>query len=69
VTGVHHLTKLLFVDEFQWVSPPPLLKKPMTERCFSLVHVASGAAIFALLLRRRVAFLHHTATCQPLINP
>jgi len=34
-----------------------LLKKRMTERCSSLVNVASGAAIFTLLLRRRVAFL------------
>jgi len=31
-------------------------------RCSSLVHVASGATIFTLLLRRRVAFLHRTAT-------
>jgi len=29
---------------------------------------ASGAAIFTLLLRRRVAFLHHTATCRPLFK-
>jgi len=48
---------------------PSLLKKRMTERCYSLVHVASGVAIFTLLLRRRVAFLHRTATCQPLFNP
>jgi len=41
----------------------------MTERCYSLVHVASGAAIFTLLLRHRIAFLHCTATCQPLFNP
>jgi len=41
----------------------------MTERCSSLVHVASGAAIFTLLLRRRVAFLHCTATCWPLCKP
>jgi len=33
----------------------------MTERS-SLVHVASGAAVFTLLLHRRVAFLHRTAT-------
>jgi hypothetical protein len=45
-----------------------LLKKRMTERRSSLVHFASGAAIVTLLLRRRVAFLHHTATCQPLFN-
>jgi hypothetical protein len=48
---------------------PSLLKKRMTERCFSLVHVASGAAIFTLLLCCRVAFLHCTATCQPLFRP
>jgi hypothetical protein len=34
-----------------------------------MVHIASGAAIFTLLLRRRVAFLHHTATCQPFFKP
>jgi hypothetical protein len=33
------------------------------------LHVASGAAIFTLLLRRRVAFLHRTATCRPLFKP
>jgi hypothetical protein len=48
---------------------PSLLKKLTTERCSSLVHVASGAAIFALLLRRRVAFLHRTVTCRPLFKP
>jgi len=48
---------------------PSLLQKRMTERCSSLVHVAIGAAIFALLLRRRVAFLHRTATCRPLFKP
>jgi len=46
-----------------------LHKKQMTERCSSLVHVASGAAIFTLLLRHRVAFFHHIATCQPLFKP
>ena len=30
---------------------PSLLKKRMTERCYSLVHVASGAASFTLSLR------------------
>jgi hypothetical protein len=45
------------------------LKKRMTERCSSLVHVASGTATFTLLLRRRVAFLHRTATCRPLFEP
>jgi len=45
-----------------------LFKKRMTERC-SFVHVASGAAIFTLLLRRRVVFVHRTATCRPLFKP
>jgi len=48
---------------------PSLLKKRMAERCSSLVHVASGVAIFTLLLRRRVAFPHRTATCRPLFKP
>jgi len=48
---------------------PSLLKKRMTQRYSSLVHVASGAAIFTLLQRRRVAFLHHTATCWPHFKP
>jgi len=55
----------------RWISmgfTPSLLKKRMTEHCSSLVHVASGAAIFTLLLRRRVAFLHRTATCRPLFK-
>jgi len=33
------------------------------------LHVARVAAIFTLLLRRRVAFLHRTATCRPLFKP
>jgi len=41
----------------------------MTESRSSMVHVGSGAAIFTLLLRRRVAFLHRTATCRPLFKP
>ena len=56
----------------RWISmgfTPSLFKKRMTERCSSLVHVASGAAIFTLLLRRRVAFLHLTTTCRPLFKP
>ena len=56
----------------RWISmgfTPSLLKKRMTERCSSLVHIASGAAIFTLLLRRRVAFTHRTATCRPLFKP
>ena len=56
----------------RWISMgfnPSLLKKRMTERCSSLVHVASGAAIFTLLLRRNVEFLHRIATCRPLFKP
>jgi len=48
---------------------PSLLKKRMTERCSSLVHVASGAAIFTLLLRCRVTFLHLANACRPLFKP
>jgi len=48
---------------------PSLHKKRMTERCSSWVHVASGAAIFTLLLRRRIAFLHCTSTCRLLFKP
>ena len=66
---MHHRTELSFVDEFQWVSPLHYLKKWMTERCSSLVHVASGTAIFTLLLRHRIAFLHRTATRRPLFKP
>jgi len=66
---MHHRTELPFVDEFRWVSPLHFVKKGMTERCSPLVHVASGAAIFTLLLRNRVVFLHRTATCRPLFEP
>jgi hypothetical protein len=38
-------------------------------RCSSLVLVESGAAIFTLLLRHRVAFVHRTATCPPILKP
>jgi hypothetical protein len=37
-------------------------------RCSS-VHVASGAAVFTLLLRRHVSFLHRTVTCRQLFKP
>jgi len=40
----------------------------MTERCTSLVNVASVAATFTQLLRCLVAFLHPTATCQSLFK-
>jgi hypothetical protein len=66
---MHHRTELPIVDEFQWVSPLHFVKKVLTEHCSSLVHVASGDAIFTLLLRRRVAFLDRTATCRPLFKP
>ena len=33
------------------------------------LHIASGAAIFTLLLHRLVTFLHPTATCRPLFKP
>jgi len=48
---------------------PSPCKKRMAEHCSSLVHVASEAATFTLLLCRRVAFLHHTAACWPLFRP
>ena len=69
VTDTHHRTELSFVDEFRWVLPLRYLKRRITERCSSLVHVASEAASFTLLLRRHVAFLHRTATCRPLFKP
>jgi len=56
----------------RWISmdfTPSLLKKRMIESYSSLVRVASGAAIFTLLLRSRVTFLHRTATCRPLFKP
>ena len=56
----------------RWISmgfTPSLLKKKDDRRCSSWVHVASGAAIITLLLRRSVAFLHRTATCRPLFKP
>ena len=55
----------------RWISTgftPSLLKKRMTGRCSSLVHVARGAAIFTLLLRRRAAFMHRITTCRPLFK-
>jgi hypothetical protein len=35
----------------------------------SSVLVASGAAVFTLLLRRHLALLHRTATCRQLFKP
>jgi len=67
----HRLASPYWTSIRPWISMgfTPSLRKRMTERCSSLVHVASGAAIFTLLLRRRVAFLHRTATCRPLFKP
>jgi len=65
---MYHHTELSFFDEFRWVSPLHY-KKRMTERCSSLVHVASGTAIITLLLRRPVSFLLRIATCRPLFKP
>ena len=56
----------------QWILmgfTPSACKKQMTECCSSLAHVASGAAIFTILLCRRVAFLRRSATCQPFFKP
>ena len=56
----------------RWISmgfTPSLFKKRTTEHCSLLVHIASGAAIFTLLLRRRVEFLHRTTTCRPVFKP
>jgi hypothetical protein len=48
---------------------PSILIKRITEHCSSLVHVASGAAMFTLLLCHHVAFLHLTTTCRPPFKP
>jgi len=47
---------------------PSLLKNGWQNAVLLWLHVASGAAIFTLLLRHRVAFLHRTATCRPLFK-
>ena len=60
-TSIHRWILMGFTPSFH--------KKWMTKHCFSLVYVASGAAIFTLLLHRHVAFLHCTATCWPLFKP
>jgi len=65
---MHRRTELSFVDVFLWVSPLHY-KNRVAECCYSFVHVASRAVVFTLLLRRRVAFLHRTATCRPLFKP
>jgi hypothetical protein len=65
---MHHHTELTFVDEFRLVSPLHFLKKRM-KTLISFGAFCKGAAIFTLLLRRRVAFLHRIATCGPLFKP
>jgi hypothetical protein len=47
---MHHRTEPSFADEFRQVMLLHCTKKQMTERCSTLVHVSSGAAIFILLL-------------------
>jgi hypothetical protein len=56
------ITILNFIRRWISMGFTPLL------RC-SLVHVASGATIFTLLLRRHVEFLHRSVTCRPLFKP
>ena len=69
VTDMHHHTELSFVDEFQCVSPLQYLKKKTDDRkLFFFGACCKGVAIFTLLLRRRVAFLHRTAACRPLFK-
>jgi hypothetical protein len=49
----------------RWTSigfTPSLIKKQITERCSSFVHVTSGAAIFKLALWWRSVCLHYTTT-------
>ena len=65
---MHQLTELPFVGEFRCISLLYFAKKNdrnLLPFCVS----ASGVAIFTLLLRRRVAFLHRTATRRPLNKP
>jgi hypothetical protein len=55
-----------------WISmglTPSLLKKTDDRTLFFFGACYMRAAISTLLLRRRVAFLHRTTTCQPLFNP
>ena len=51
------------------LSTRPILFKRVSETKTLNMHVAGGAAIFTLLLRRNVAFLHRTAICRPLFKP
>jgi len=65
---MRHHNELPFVDEFRWVSPLHFVENER-QNTVPVVHVASGAAIFTLLLRRRVAFLHRTAMFRSLFKP
>jgi hypothetical protein len=49
----------------RWIS---MSFTPSLHSSSSSVHVASGAAVFTLLLRRHVAFLRRTATCWQLFK-
>ena len=56
----------------RWISivfTPSLLKKTDDRTLFFFGACCSETAIFTLLLRRRVSFLHRTATCRPLFKP
>ena len=68
VTDMHHSTELPFVGEFKCISLLHFAKKN-DRKLLPFCVCSSGAAIFTLLLRRRVAFLHRTATGRPLNKP
>ena len=56
----------------RWTSmcfTPSLLKRKDNRTLFFFGACSKEAAIFTLLLRRRVTFPHRTATCLPLFNP
>lgn len=70
---LHH-TALSFFNEFWWVrslqkTHKKKKKKRITEHCSSLVHVASGAAIFILLRLPSAVFQLRAATCRPILKP
>ena len=56
----------------RWISmgfTPSLIKKTDDRTLFFFGACYKQTAIFSLLLRRRIAFLHRTTTCQLLFNP
>jgi len=69
VTDMHHHTELSFVDEFRWVSPLHYFKNGWQNAVLLWCMLQPGPPSLQLLLRRRVAFLHRTATCRPLFKP